>query len=196
MKELYKAIILWKRFMLNSNIKKMKKTLIKYLKEEGIKAYMKDCMVMFEFRDKYFHADFRANETEEYPYCTIYYIYPDNDYIELDPEDKAFVANSTNAETENEVKTLAMKKNLILYAKFYFDGKRMLKSLFYHTFCNMLESINDMKDIIQEKIEQHKKRNKNINKNPNRKIGFADYTENTDSGEEEEQENSRIAGKA
>lgn len=183
MKVLYKAIIMWKRFMLSSNIKKMKKTLIKYLKEEGIKAYMKDCMVMFEFRDKCFNVDFRANERGEYPYCTIYYKYTDNDYIELDPEDKAFVANSTNAETENEVKTQAMKKNLILYAKFYFDGNRMLKSLFYHTFCNMLESINDMEYIIQEKIEQNKIRNKNKNKNPTRKIGFTSYTENEECSE-------------
>lgn len=141
----------------------MRKALMKYLHEEGLKCKLEDGIVIFEFNECSFIAEF--NIQEDYAECIISYCCGDDDYESLDIQDKTFTADKVNIDKENHCVVLAYNDNVRLRTSFYFTNKRMMLDLFSLHFEELTDSLENVLEIVFEKIERHKT-------HKNRRIGF------------------------
>ena len=149
---------------------------MKYLHEEGLKCKLEDGIVIFEFNECNFIAEFTIHE--RYAECEISYCCGDDDYEALDMQDKTFIADKINTEKENHCVTVAYNDVLRLRTSFYFTNKRMMLDLFSQHFEELTDSIETAFDVAHEKIEHHKT-------HKNRKIGFNAEPKNPPSKETE-----------
>ena len=136
---------------------------MKYLHEEGLKCKLEDGIVIFEFNECNFIAEFTIHE--RYAECEISYCCVDDEFEALDISDKTFIADKTNTFKENHCLAVAYNDVLKLRTSFYFTGKRMMLELFSRHFEELTDSIDTAVEIACEKIEHHKT-------HKNRKIGF------------------------
>ena len=166
----------WKGLFFMGNQCKMRKALMKYLHEEGLKCKLEDGIVIFEFNECNFIAEF--NIYEGYAECEMSYCCGDNDYEALDMQDKTFTADKVNTDKENHCIVLAYHDNLKLRTSFYFTNKRMMLDLFSLHFEELTDSLDTVLQIVCEKIERHKN-------HKNRRIGFNANSSNPPSNDTE-----------
>lgn len=174
----------WKNLTFTGNVCKMRSVLNEYLKEEGLKSEITDGLVLFEFEDSHFNANFRINEG--YSECEITYEVEDEDYEALEIRDKTFISDRVNTDLENHCTVYTFNDSIKLSSSFYFTSKQMMLDLFRRHFMDLTHSLDMTIDIVKNKIDEHKERK-------SRRIGF-----NTEVHKqpEQESENLQIAAKA
>ncbi len=160
---LRKVASFWKSLFFMGNVYKMRKSLMSYLQEEGIKCEIKDGEIIMEFNESYFSCV--INECEGYNECSIMYQCQDEGYSKLDLQDKTFMADKVNTDIENHATVYTYDEIFRVKTSFYFTSKQMLLNLFASHFEELVNSINESIDILQSKIEEHKNYQ-------TRKIGF------------------------
>ena len=153
----------WNGLFFVGNHCKMRKALMKYLHEEGVKCKLEDSIVIFEFNECNFIAEFTIHEG--YAECEISYCCGDDEYEALDIQDKTFIADKTNMVKENHCVAVAYNDVLKLHTSFNFTSKRMMIELLSRHFEELTDSIDTAVDFACEKIGHHKT-------HKNRKIGF------------------------
>ncbi len=153
------------------NICRMRKSMMSYLREEGLKCDLVDGDVVFEFNDCHFCTSFIL--FGNYAECTISYRCEDNDYERLDMNDKTFMADKVNADMENHATVYAYNDCILVATSFYFTNENMMINLFSKHFEELTNSIDEAIDIVCGKMEDQKKVR-------SRRIGF-----NVDSYKEE-----------
>ena len=166
----------WKSLFFVGNHCKMRKALMKYLQEEGLKCKLEDGIIIFEFNECNFIAEFNVHEG--YVECEISYCCGDEDYEALDIKDKTFIADKVNTDKENHCIVLAYNDNLKLCTSFYFTNKHMMLDLFSSHFDELTDSLETVFEIVCEKIKYHKA-------HKNQRIGFNSYSCNPSSLERE-----------
>ena len=164
----------WKGLFFMGNQCKMRKALMKFLHEEGLKCKLEDGIVIFEFNECNFIAEFYIHD--RYAECEISYCCGDDEYESLDIHDKTFVADKVNTDMENHCIVLAYNDNLKLRTSFYFTNKRMMLDLFSLHFEELTDSLKTVLEIVCEKIERQKAYK-------NRRIGFNANSNNPFSNE-------------
>lgn len=132
----------------------MRKALMKYLHEEGLKCKLEDGIVIFEFNECNFIAEFNVHEN--YAECEISYCCGDEDYEALDIQDKTFTADKVNTDKENHCIVLAFNDNIKLRTSFYFTNKRMMLDLFSLHFEELTDTLEKALEIVCGKIERQK----------------------------------------
>ena len=182
--KLRKVTSFWRKLFFMSNVCKMRKSLMEYLQEEGLKCELSDGEIAFEFNDCQFSASIDARQ--DYGECFIYYEYTDEDYEKLDMDDKTFVADKVKTDFENHATVLAFNDSITVYTSFYFTNENMMLNLFSNHFKEMTESVDKTTDIISSKVKIQKNRY-------SRKIGF---NINTCDLAEPESDKSHFAAKA
>lgn len=144
----------WNELFFVGNRCKMRNALMKYLKEEGIKCKLEDSIILFEYNDCCFTAEFKLRDN--YAECEISYYCGDDDYEALDMQDKTFISDKVNTDKENHCIALSYNDSLELRTLFYFTSKRMLLELFKIHFEELTDSLDLAIDIVLGKIECHK----------------------------------------
>ena len=66
-----RAVSTWKKLFFKSNIRKIRKAIIDYLEEEGIKVKLENGLLVVELDECYYSIDF--NLDGEYPQCAVSY---------------------------------------------------------------------------------------------------------------------------
>lgn len=153
----------WKSLSFIGNHCKMRNALMKFLHEEGLKCKLEDGIVIFEYNECNFIAEF--NIQEDYAECEISYCSCADDYGALDIKDKTFIADKVNTDKENHCVVLAYNDKLKLRTSFYFTNKRMMLDLFSIHFEELTDSLESTFEIACDKIECQKAYK-------NRRIGF------------------------
>ena len=153
----------WKSLSFIGNHCKMRNALMKFLHEEGLKCKLEDGIVIFEYNECNFIAEF--NIQEDYAECEISYCSCADDYGALDIKDKTFIADKVNTDKENHCVVLAYNDKLKLRTSFYFTNKRMMLDLFSIHFEELTDSLESTLEIACDKIECQKAYK-------NRRIGF------------------------
>lgn len=172
----------WKNLTFTGNMCRMRSALSEYLQEEGVKNYIEDGMVVFDFDGDHFCVMFCIDKG--YPECEITYLMEDDDYKSLDIQDKTYIADKVNTDIENHCVVYAFNDNIRVSTSFYFTGKKMMLTLFSEHFQELTESVALALDIIRSKITNH-------NDRKGRRIGF-----NMDNQQSEEtSEATRITAK-
>jgi len=181
---LRKATSFWKSLFFMGNVSKMRKCLMAYLTEEGLKCELVDGDVIFEFNDCHFSTSFVVND--DFSECLISYRCEDEDYEKLDMADKTFMADKVNTDMENHAIVYAFNDSIQVTTSFYFTSKDMMIDLFSKHFEELTESLNEAIDIVCSKMEEQKKVQ-------SRRIGF-----NTESykHEDAEPDSNQVAAKA
>lgn len=174
----------WRSLFFMGNVCKMRKSLMGFLHEEGLKCKLSDGAILFEFNDCHFAASFSVEQ--HYGECVICYRCTDEDYERLGIGDKTFIADKVNADMENHVTVLAFDDRIDVVTSFYFTDENMMLDLFAKHFEEMTASIAKTVDIICTKVQEQKNR-------PSRKIGFDIEAYHQ---EEPETDNSQVAAKA
>lgn len=163
---LRKATSIWRRLSFMGNICKMRKSMMSYLTEEGLKCELVDGEVAFEFCGSNFSASFSISDN--YAECTIGYCCKDEDYKKLGKNDKALVANRVNTVMENRATVYAFKDRIEASTSYYFTSKKMMIDLFSKHFEDLTASLNEAMDMACAMMDKQKKVR-------SRRIGF--YTE-------------------
>lgn len=181
---LRKATSFWKSLFFMGNICKMRKSMMNYLTEEGLKCDLVDGDIVFEFNDCHFCTSF--NLSDDYAECTICYRCEDDDYEKLDMNDKTFMADGVNTDMENHATVYAFNDSILVATSFYFTNENMMIDLFSKHFEELTSSIDEAIDIVCAKMEDQKKVQ-------SRRIGF-----NVDSTiiEDAEPDLNQVAAKA
>lgn len=169
---LRKATSFWKSLFFMGNICKMRKSMMNYLTEEGLKCELVDGDIVFEFNDCHFCTSFILSN--DYTECIISYRCEDDDYEKLDMNDKTFMADKVNTDMENHATVYAFNDSIQVTTSFYFTSENMMIDLFSKHFEELTANIDEAIDIVCAKMEEQKKVQ-------NRRIGF-----NVDSYKEEE----------
>lgn len=180
---LRKATSFWKSLFFMGNICKMRKSVMKYLTEEGLKCDLVDGDVVFEYNECHFCTSFILSDN--YAECIINYRCEDDNYEKLDMNDKTFMADKVNTDNENHATVYAFNDSIQVTTSFYFTSKNMMIDLFSKHFEELTSSIDEAIDIVCAKMEDQKK--------VQRLIGF-----NVDSYKNEniEPDSNQIAAKA
>lgn len=160
---LRKVTDLGKSLFFKGNQFKMRKALMRFLHEEGLKCKLEDGVIIFQFNECNFIAEFYIHDG--YAECEISYCCGDDEYESLDMQDKTFVADKVNIEMDNHCIVLAYNDELKLRTSFYFTNKRMMLDLFSQHFEELTGSLKTVLEIVCEKIERQKAYK-------NRRIGF------------------------
>lgn len=160
---LRKVVGFWKSLFFMGNVYKIRKSLMSYLKEEGLNCEIKDGEILIEFNESYFSSS--IGENEDYTECTIMYQCTDEDYAKLDIKEKTFMADKVNTDLENHATVYAYDDSFYITTSFYFTSKQMLLNLFVSHFDELVDSLNEANDILCSKIKEHKNEQ-------TRRIGF------------------------
>lgn len=157
----------WKSLFFMGNVCKMRQKLISYLLEEGISAKVEDGQIIFKYNESLFVVDFEMNE--HYSECIINFKCEDDEYESLSMSDKTYIADKVNTDKENHATVYTFDDSFNISTSFYFSNKQMMLDLFRTHLMEMTESVDMAIDIVSDKIEQRKNRN--------RRIGF--YTQDS-----------------
>lgn len=164
-----KVTSFWEGLSITSNVKKMRKVLMEYFKEEGIACEVKDGNICFTYRDTVFFVNFM--EHDYYAECGIVYECSDEGYSALSEEDKTFIADKVNTDLTNHAVTLAYNDTLKVVTMFYFSSEKMLLELFAKHFDELNEAIGMALDIAADKIGISSDEETGDEEKP-RKVGF------------------------
>lgn len=168
----------WKGLFFRSNVSKIRKTIMKYLADEGIKSEIEDGSILMTLDDCIYSIDFELEN--DYPRCDITLRVADEDYQALELSQKTFIADKVNTDELHLSTVRAFDDSIMVTTSFYFANKKMLLSLFYDYFVDLKETVNYTMELTVDKIQT---------KEIKRPIGF---TVNINSSNEKEQE-SKIA---
>ena len=165
----------WDSFSFVKNVKKMRKALVEYLTDEGIKCEIKDGCVICEYQGEIYTINFAAGE--DYAECGIVYECEADEYVSLDITDKTFIADKVNTDLYNHATVYAYNDSFKIDSTFYFTSKNMWNELFIKHFNELNEAVAMAMDIICEKIADD---DKDDTEKP-RRIGFCvpEQNENT-----------------
>ena len=153
--KLRKVTGFWKSLFFMGNVCKIRKCLMGYLEEEGLKCEFVDGEIIFEYNDCHFTTSFVVNDG--FSYCHISYRCDDDDYEKLNMADKAFVADKVNTDMGNQAIVYAFKDNIQVNTSFYFTSKNMMIDLFSKHFEELTENLNEAIHIVCSKVEEQKK---------------------------------------
>lgn len=168
-----KAVLsFWKGLCFRHNIGKIRKTIMNYLADEGVKAEIQDGSVLVTFEDNIYTVDFYLDD--EYARCDIEFSTKDEDYQKLELSQKTFIADKVNTDEYRHSVVKSFNNSLSAETHFYFTDKRMLLALFYAYFMDLKFTVDDMIEIAIGQMQEEK------NKRP---IGF---TINRDSEQQAE----------
>lgn len=151
---LSRATNFWRSFSFVGNTSKMRKALIAYLQDEGLKCDLSDGNVLFEYNDSLFVAAFASEE--DYAECTILYRCTDEDYEKLDLADKTFMADKVNTDMENHATVLAYNDSFHVSTSFYFTDRTMMINLFSQHFEELTDSLSEALDIVGSKLDDQR----------------------------------------
>ena len=156
-----------------SNIGKLRKVAIDYFKSEGIKCEVKDGELLFWFKDNVYTLQLGTGD--DYAECAIVYECNADEYLSLDPTDKAFVADKVNIDLYNHATVYAYTESFKIDSTFYFTSKKMWVELFIKHFNELNESVRLAFDIIGDMVTSADEAEKP------KKIGFCvpEQNENT-----------------
>lgn len=160
---LRKATSFWRSLFFVGNICKMRKSIMNYLSEEGLKCELTDGDVVFEFNERHFIASFVIYE--DYAECLITYQCEDEEYKKLSMADKTFVADKVNTDLENHATVYAFNDSIRVSTSFYFTSKSMMLNLFSNHFEELTSSLDEAIEITCNKMDEQKRLQ-------GRKIGF------------------------
>lgn len=160
---LRKVVSFWKSMFFMGNVYKMRKSLMEYLREEGLDCEVKDGEILIKYSESYFTAS--INENAGYNECIIMYRCQDEDYAKLEIHEKAYMADKVNTDQDNHAMVQAYDEILYISTSFYFTSKKMLLNLFAIHFEELTDCLDEAADILSLKIEKNKK-------NQARRIGF------------------------
>jgi len=168
--KLRKATGFWRSLSFMGNVSKMRRALLAYFEEEGIQGKVDDGLVVFEFDECVFYADFEVREG--YAECTLHYSGTSESYESLDKDSKAFIADKVNIEQENHTVAYAYNDRFALKTYFFFTNKEMMFDLFRLHFLELTESLNLTNEIMGDFIEEYQARN--------HKVGFHTSTKDVE----------------
>lgn len=135
-----------------SNITKLRKVAMDYFASEGIACEIKDGELLFKFNDSIYTLQFGTGD--DYAECAIVYECNADEYLSLDPTDKAFIADKVNTDLYNHATVYAYGDSIKIDSTFYFTSKKMLVDLFIKHFNELNESVGMALDIIRDKIAE------------------------------------------
>jgi hypothetical protein len=158
-----KAVLsFWKGLCFRHNIGKIRKAVMNYLTDEGIKTEIQNGSIFITLDDCTYTIDFYLDD--EYPRCDIEFNTEDEDYQKLELSHKTFIADKVNTDEYRHSIVKSFDNSLSAETHFYFTDKRMLLTLFYVYFMDLKSTVNDMIEIAVDQMQKEK------NKKP---IGFA-----------------------
>lgn len=161
---------LFNNFSFTGNIRNIRKALMEYFTEEGIKCEIKDGTLLFEYDEDLFVANFA--EGEDCAECGLVYTMDSEEYAALDTSEKTFIAAKVNNELENHAPLYVRNESIKVFTTFYFTDKKMLIAHFLKHFNEMLETINAALKLIRESLEEMQElAEEKENKKP-QQIGF------------------------
>lgn len=171
-----RAVSTWKKLFFKSNIRKIRKAIIDYLEEEGIKVKLENGLLVVELDEYYYSIDF--NLDGEYPQCEIMFKLKHEVYGALEISQKTFIADKVNTDADRHSVVKAFFESLVIETHFYFCNRKMLLSLFHDYFIDLKETVDETTDWLSDAIEE--------NKNQRRPIGFiTPASSNKNSNEEQ-----------
>ena len=156
-----------------SNIGKLRKVAMDYFASEGIACEIKDGELLFKFNDSIYTLQLGTGD--DYAECAIVYECNADEYLSLDPTDKAFVADKVNIDLYNHATVYAYTESFKIDSTFYFTSKKMWTELFIKHFNELNESVRLAFDIIGDMVTSADEAEKP------KKIGFCvpEQNENT-----------------
>lgn len=134
------------------NVRKMRKALMEYFAEEGIKCEIKEGTLIFEYDEDWYVVKFAAGE--EYAECGIVFTMRNEEYASLDVSDKTFIAAKVNNEVDNHATMQVYNESIKIVSTFYFTSKKMMLALFLKHFDEMQEAIIAAARLITESIDE------------------------------------------
>ena len=160
-----------------SNITKLRKVAMEYFTSEGIAYEIKDGELLFKFNDSIYTLQLGTGD--DYAECAIVYECNADEYLSLDPTDKAFVADKVNIDLYNHATVYAYTESFKIDSTFYFTSKKMWTELFIKHFNELNESVQLAFDIIGDMVTSADEAEKP------KKIGFCmpEQTDNVNTGD-------------
>jgi len=154
----------WKKMFFMGNTSKMRKALMNYLSEEGLKNELIDGIVHFEYNDIPYETMF--DTYDDWAECIVSFKYASEEYETFDGKDKTFIGDKMNMMEENHTTTIAYADAVSIETRFYFSNERMLLTLFAEHMNELSEAVNDFCELLCKIIDEKKG-----NEQPNT-IGF------------------------
>ncbi len=169
-----RSVSTWKKLLFKNNIRKIRKTIMDYLKEEGIKAVMENGLMVVGLDECYYSIDFDLDG--EYPKCEIVFKIKDEGYAALELSQKTFIADKINTDEERHSVVKAFSETIIVDTHFHFSSKSMLLSLFHDYFVDLKETVDETTGWLADAIKE--------NQNQRRPIGFTVYAASNEKNSE------------
>lgn len=138
----------WNRFSFVGNVSKMRKALVEFLTDEGIKCEIKDGGVVCEYKDGIYTINFGTNG--DYAECVIVYELGDDSYTALDLAEKTFIADKANISADNHAVVYAYNESIKVWSTFYFTSKSMMLELFVKHFDELNECLGVALEVANE----------------------------------------------
>ena len=145
----------WNNLSFTNDVRKMRKALMEYFKEEGITYEVKEGALLFEYHEDWFVVNFAAGK--EYAECGIVYSLEDDSYASLDVSDKTYIAANTNNEIDSHATVQVYNENIKAFTTFYFTSKKMMMHLFLKHFDELRECISMAIRLTRECINEAQK---------------------------------------
>lgn len=152
----------WDKLFFKRNIRKIRKALLNYLSEEGIKHQMVDGDIRMTWEESVYVIHFDMDN--DYPKCEISYHAEDEDYQTLRLSRKTFIADKVNTDEIRLSIVKAYNDEICISTSFYFTNKKMLLILFFDHFADLKKTIDVTMERIVDEIQEKEDR---------RPIGFA-----------------------
>ena len=133
------------------NINRMRKALVAFLTDEGVKSKVEEGSVVFEYNKGYYMVDFETHG--RYAEACITFKIGDEDYESLSQNDKTFIADKVNTDLQNHATVYAFGDTVDVQTMFYFTSKRMMMELFVKHFEKMNSAVMATFEILADMIE-------------------------------------------
>ncbi len=167
----------WKECFFMGNVCKMRKALMRYLQEEGVKCELSDGEIAFDYSNGSFCASFGV--VDGMGECCVVFQCEDEDYAKLDPKDKALMADRVNIGLYNHATVYAEEDVFTVKTSFYFTNRKRMINLFTLHFDELNQSVSCAVEELLRMIDENKK-------NQERRIGFHIGTHDDDDDPQEE----------
>lgn len=151
---LSKQMSFWKRLFFSGNVNRMRKSLMNYLTQEGLKNTFEDGFIHIEYDQSSYGVSFDIKDG--YSECIISHITCDDDYEALNESDKTFIVGKVNTKEKNHVIVYASGDSIKVVTRFYFTDERMMLDLFARHFPELVTTVDDAVRLIVSRIDDNK----------------------------------------
>lgn len=151
---LSKQTSIWRRMFFSGNVNKMRKAMMNYLTQEGLKNTFADGMISIEYEESFYGVSFEIKDG--YPECILSFIMSDDDYEALSESDKTYIADKVNTEEQNHVTVYTFNDSVKVLSCFYFTSKRMMLDMFARHFHELLSTVNNAMSLVVGAIDANK----------------------------------------